>query len=151
MKTIVTTATAFSAVVFLAVPTASAIDTNSVSFNAGADLRVRQEIMGNVPGTPGGGMQSPVVRNKSKNQMRFRMRAWGDLKLGDHFLIRMGLGIIAAGIALLFVPFHSTFALIGFVIIGLGCAPIDPCFIHMTPSVFGEDKLEEILALGKEM
>ena len=87
MKTIVNAATAFSAVVFLVVPTASAIDTNSVSFNAGADLRVRQEIMGNVPGTPGGGMQSPVVRNKSKNQMRFRMRAWGDLKLGDHFRI----------------------------------------------------------------
>ena len=87
MKTIVTTATAFSAVVFLAASTVSAMDTNSVSFNAGADLRVRQEIMGNVPGTPGGGMQSPVVRNKSKNQMRFRMRAWGDLKLGDHFRI----------------------------------------------------------------
>ena len=64
MKTIVTTATAFSAVVFLSASTVLAIDTNSVSFNAGADLRVRQEIMGNVPGTPGGGMQSPVVRNK---------------------------------------------------------------------------------------
>ena len=57
----------------------------------------------------------------------------------------MGLGIIAAGIALLFVPFHSLFALIGFVIIGLGCAPIDPCLIHMTPSVFGEERSQAMI------
>lgn len=50
-------------------------------------MRVRQEIMGNVPGTPGGGAQSPVVRNKSKNQMRFRMRAWGEMNFGDKFRI----------------------------------------------------------------
>ena len=69
------------------------------------------------------------------------------MKLGDHFLIRMGLGIITAGIALLCVPFHSAFALIGFVIIGLGCAPIYPCIIHMTPSVFGEDKSQAMIGI----
>lgn len=69
------------------------------------------------------------------------------MKLGDHFLIRMGLGIITAGIALLCVPFHSAFALIGFVIIGLGCAPIYPCIIHMTPSVFGEDKSQAMIGV----
>lgn len=69
------------------------------------------------------------------------------MKLGDHFLIRMGLGIITAGIALLLVPFHSAFALIGFVIIGLGCAPIYPCIIHMTPSVFGEDKSQAMIGV----
>ena len=69
------------------------------------------------------------------------------MKLGDHFLIRIGLGIITAGIALLCVPFHSAFALIGFVIIGLGCAPIYPCIIHMTPSVFGEDKSQAMIGV----
>ena len=69
------------------------------------------------------------------------------MKLGDHFLIRMGLGIITAGIALLFVPFHSVFSLIGFVVIGLGCAPIYPCIIHMTPSVFGEDKSQAMIGV----
>ena len=69
------------------------------------------------------------------------------MKLGDHFLIRMGLGIITAGIALLLVPFHSTFALIGFVVIGLGCAPIYPCIIHMTPTVFGEDKSQAMIGV----
>ena len=69
------------------------------------------------------------------------------MKLSDRFLIRMGFGIIAAGVALLFVPFHSIFALIGFVIIGLGCAPIDPCLIHMTPYVFGEDKSQAMIGV----
>jgi len=69
------------------------------------------------------------------------------MKLGDHFLIRMGLGIITAGIALLFVPFHSVFALIGFVVIGLGCAPIYPCIIHMTPTVFGKDKSQAMIGV----
>ena len=69
------------------------------------------------------------------------------MKLGDHFLIRMGLGIITAGVALLFVPFDSVFALIGFVVIGLGCAPIYPCIIHMTPSVFGADKSQAMIGV----
>lgn len=69
------------------------------------------------------------------------------MKIGDHSLIRMGLGVITTGIALLFVPFHSVFALIGFVIIGLGCAPIYPCIIHMTPTVFGEDKSQAMIGV----
>ena len=69
------------------------------------------------------------------------------MKLGDHFLIRMGIGIITAGITLLFVPFHAVFALVGFVIIGLGCAPIYPCIIHMTPTVFGEDKSQAMIGV----
>ena len=69
------------------------------------------------------------------------------MKFGDHFLIRVGLGVTATGIALLFVPFHSMFALIGFVVIGLGCAPIYPCIIHMTPSVFGEDKSQAMIGV----
>lgn len=69
------------------------------------------------------------------------------IKLSDHFLIRMGLGIITTGIALLLLPFHSVFALIGFVVIGLGCAPIYPCIIHMTPTVFGEDKSQAMIGV----
>ncbi len=69
------------------------------------------------------------------------------MRMGNHSLIRMGLGIITTGIALLFVPFHSVFALIGFVIIGLGCAPIYPCIIHMTPTVFGEDKSQAMIGV----
>ena len=69
------------------------------------------------------------------------------MKLSDHFLIRAGLVIITLGIALLFVPLHSTFALVGFIVIGLGCAPIYPCIIHMTPTVFGEDKSQAMIGV----
>ena len=69
------------------------------------------------------------------------------MKLDDHFLIRMGIVIITAGIVLLLVPIHSTLALIGFAVIGLGCAPVYPCIIHMTPSVFGRDKSQALIGV----
>ena len=69
------------------------------------------------------------------------------MKLSDHFLIRMGIGLITVGIALLFVPLHYTFALVGFIVIGLGCAPIYPCIIHMTPMVFGKDKSQAMIGI----
>ena len=63
----------------------------------------------------------------------------------DRFLIRMGMGIITLGIAFMFVPYYSVFALVGFIVIGLGCAPIYPCIIHMTPDVFGRDKSQAMI------
>ena len=69
------------------------------------------------------------------------------MKKGDRFLIRMGIIIVAVGIALLFIPLHSSFALAGFIVIGLGCAPIYPCIIHMTPDVFGKDKSQAIIGV----
>lgn len=67
------------------------------------------------------------------------------MKWGDRFLIRIGTTFVAVGIALLFVPLHAAFALVGFIVIGLGCAPIYPCIIHMTPGVFGEDKSQAMI------
>ena len=69
------------------------------------------------------------------------------MKLGDHMLIRTGIAMIASGIVLLFIPIHSLFTLIGFIIIGLGCAPIYPCIIHMTPDVFGKDKSQAMIGI----
>jgi fucose permease len=69
------------------------------------------------------------------------------MKLSDHFLIRAGCALITVGIGLLFIPVSSAFALVGFVIIGLGCAPIYPCIIHMTPDVFGKDKSQAMIGI----
>ena len=69
------------------------------------------------------------------------------MKISDKFLIRMGTAIVAVGIVLLCMPFHSAFALIGYVVIGLGCAPIYPCIIHMTPDVFGADKSQAMIGI----
>ena len=69
------------------------------------------------------------------------------MKLSDKFLIRVGMSIVAVGIAFLFVPFHAYFSLVGFLIIGLGCAPIYPCIIHMTPAIFGADKSQGMIGV----
>jgi fucose permease len=69
------------------------------------------------------------------------------MKLGDRTLIRAGIGIITVGLALLAMPFHSTFALVGFIVIGLGCAPIYPCIIHMTPYVFGPELSQSMIGI----
>lgn len=69
------------------------------------------------------------------------------MKFSDRTLIRTGLGIITLGIILVFIPFHDLFALCGFVVIGLGCAPVYPCIIHMTPDVFGRDKSQAMIGI----
>lgn len=69
------------------------------------------------------------------------------MKFKDRTLIRMGLSIIGVGILFIFIPFHSAFALIGFVIVGLGCAPVYPCIIHMTPELFGRERSQSIMGI----
>ncbi|MGI6108187.1 MAG: MFS transporter [Lachnospiraceae bacterium] len=68
-------------------------------------------------------------------------------RLSDVFMIRMGLGILAAGILLLFLPLGQTAALLGFIVIGLGCAPVYPCLIHSTPAHFGKDRSQAVIGV----
>ena len=69
------------------------------------------------------------------------------MKLSDHTLIRMGCLVIALGIGFLFYPWHYIFSLVGFVVMGLGCAPIYPCIVHMTPSIFGKEKSQAVIGV----
>ena len=69
------------------------------------------------------------------------------MKLADRTLIRIGGTTVAVGIALLCVTFLPILPLIGFVLIGLGCAPVYPCIIHMTPGVFGKDKSQSMIGV----
>lgn len=69
------------------------------------------------------------------------------MKLNDVQMIRLGQGIIALGVVIMFLPLGATVSLIGFVIIGLGCAPIYPCIIHSTPTHFGADKSQAIIGI----
>ena len=63
------------------VPPAEIAETSSkLKANAGADFRVRQEIMHNVPGLPGApGAMLPRSKKEAINQFRFRPRVWGRL------------------------------------------------------------------------
>ena len=84
--------TLFSLVVICAVSFVASADEpvdSPFEFNMGADFRVRQEIMGNVPGMPNGGLLLNKVRRPYTNQMRFRPRVWGELKASDNWRIYM--------------------------------------------------------------
>ncbi len=71
------------------------------------------------------------------------------MKFNDTQMIRLGQGVIAAGILVLLLPLSNGIALAGLIMIGLGCAPIYPCIIHSTPDRFGADKSQAII--GVEM
>ena len=68
-------------------------------------------------------------------------------KLNDKQMIRLGMGILAVGIGVLFLPLSEYFSLAGFILIGIGCAPIYPCIIHSTPDIFGADKSQAIVGV----
>lgn len=68
-------------------------------------------------------------------------------KLNDRQMVRTGSAVLAAGSLLLIVPAGHTASLIGFFMIGLGCAPIYPCIIHMTPTLFGEERSQALIGL----
>ena len=67
--------------------------------------------------------------------------------LDDTQMIRLGLGLIGCGVVILFLPLGTVASLAGFVIIGLGCAPVYPCIIHSTPAHFGADKSQAIIGV----
>ena len=68
------------------------------------------------------------------------------MRFSDKALIRAGSLIITLGIIFVAVPV-SPLSLAGFVIIGLGCAPIYPCIIHMTPFVFGKENSQAMIGI----
>ncbi|TDL66379.1 MFS transporter [Rhodococcus qingshengii] len=66
-------------------------------------------------------------------------------KVSNRNLIRMGQIIALTGTALLFLPFPSPFSLVGFIMVGLGLAPIFPCMLQETPIRFGQEHSQTIM------
>lgn len=66
-------------------------------------------------------------------------------KVSNRTLIRMGQMIALCGTILLLLPLPSIFLLFGFILIGLGLAPIFPCMIHETPAQFGKTHSQTIM------
>ena len=74
------------------------------------------------------------------------------LRWNDDQLIRLGQMGILLGILILLVPFGATSmaqtaALVGFVLVGVGCAPIYPSIIHSTPDHFGAERSQAIIGV----
>ena len=67
-------------------------------------------------------------------------------RFSDRTLIRAGCVLMAAGVALI-IPSVSWLTIAGFVVLGLGCAPVYPGIIHSTPSLFGADKSQAIIGM----
>lgn len=71
------------------------------------------------------------------------------MKLSAKSLIRLGIFSCLAGVVLLLLPLPMTLNLAGFVLIGLGCAPVFPTMIHETPNHFGKGLSQS--AMGIQM
>ena len=69
------------------------------------------------------------------------------IKWNDTQMIRLGQGVIAAGVITLLLPFGEMTCLAGLVMIGLGCAPIYPSIIHATPANFGKEKSQAVIGV----
>lgn len=67
-------------------------------------------------------------------------------KVGDNRMIRIGVGIALSGVLLITLPLKLT-SLVGFIVIGLGCAPVYPCIIHSTPRNFGAENSQGIIGI----
>ncbi len=68
-------------------------------------------------------------------------------KLNDKSMIRLGQGFAALGVLMLILPFGNLVMCLGFIIIGIGCAPIYPCIIHQTPIKFGADLSQAMIGM----
>lgn len=69
------------------------------------------------------------------------------IRFPDKTLIRMGELLIAAGTAAMLMPFGGICSIGGLILAGFGCAPIYPCIIHSTPSLFGEEHSQAIIGI----
>lgn len=67
------------------------------------------------------------------------------MRLSSKALIRSGEISILIGIIGLLLPLPAVFAMLSFILIGLGCAPIFPSMLHETPARFGNAEAQNIM------
>lgn len=70
------------------------------------------------------------------------------MKLNDTRMVRMGQMLLALGIVILLLPGTGIiWSVAGFILTGIGCAPVYPCLIHSTPKHFGADKSQAVIGV----
>jgi MFS family permease len=62
-------------------------------------------------------------------------------------MIRIGFIISGVGVTIVTVPAGLGLAIAGFLLIGIGFAPIYPSIIHSTPRSFGEENSQAIIGI----
>lgn len=68
-------------------------------------------------------------------------------KFSDSRMVQIGEGIIVCGIATILLPVGITGTIVGFFLVGLGCAPVYPCLIHSTPERFGAGVSQAVIGV----
>lgn len=69
-------------------------------------------------------------------------------RVGDQQMVRGGFVTVGIGVVMLALPVETTLlALVGLVVLGLGCAPIYPAIIHSTPVNFGRSNSQAIIGI----
>lgn len=69
------------------------------------------------------------------------------LKVHNRVLIRCGQLVAIAGGVILLLPLPDVFSLAGFILIGLGLAPIYPGLLHETPTRFGRENSARLMGI----
>ena len=69
------------------------------------------------------------------------------LKLNEKKMIRIGETILVVGAVLACLPFSDVLSIVGFCLIGLGCAPIYPSIIKSTPYRFSKETSLHVMGL----
>lgn len=69
------------------------------------------------------------------------------MRLGNRQMVRVGQGIAVLGIITLLLPLGNLVLYTGFILIGLGCAPIFPSLLHATPDNFGKELSQAIMGM----
>lgn len=67
------------------------------------------------------------------------------MRVSSRDLIRAGQVIIIIGVLLFLLPLPIYLTITGFMLVGLGCAPIFPCMLHETPVRFGREHSQKIM------
>ena len=68
-------------------------------------------------------------------------------RVGDKNMIRIGFAISVVGVIIIAVPVALPLSIAGFLLIGLGFAPIYPSIIHSTPNSFGKENSQVIIGI----
>ncbi|OKP88318.1 MFS transporter [Paenibacillus helianthi] len=72
-------------------------------------------------------------------------------RFNNRQLIRTGILISMLGALLLLLPLPAVYSLFGFILVGLGSAPIFPCMLHETPTRFGKEHSQRIMGYQMAM
>ena len=71
------------------------------------------------------------------------------LKLNDKQMAYMGMSLVLCGLLMMVLFRLEILCIIGFMVMGVGCAPIFPCLIHATPTQYGMSRSQAVI--GVEM